>query len=137
MGNQARLTRIAALREERGLTSDSELLRRLVDDTPLRREKPGPLAGIRLPRGGVALVDLVQDLERRLIEQALGKAGSVTGAARLLRCPRTTLRKKMLALGVTPGPLPGPQGPPRAEGSARGAGPAASAQAPASSRKAS
>lgn len=48
-----------------------------------------------LPEGGMDVIAFMARLEKRLIESALKQAGTVAGAARLLRVNRTTLVEKL------------------------------------------
>ncbi|HUN26972.1 MAG TPA: sigma 54-interacting transcriptional regulator [Steroidobacteraceae bacterium] len=67
----------------------------------LARESPGEVAAL-LPEEGIDLRAHLTEIERRLIEQALERAGgTVARAARLLRLRRTTLVEKMRKLGMT------------------------------------
>lgn len=102
LGSQARADRMDRLRRERGLCSDSELVRRLIDDAPLKGTPPvegiGPVV---LPRRGLDLAELQERLERALVEQAVEKArGNLSRAATLLRISRWTLLRKLRRYGL-------------------------------------
>lgn len=48
-----------------------------------------------IPEEGLDVVGFIATLEKRLIESALARAGTIAGAARLLRMNRTTLVEKL------------------------------------------
>ena len=101
-GLQARANRLEELRRERGLCSDSEVVRRLIDDAP-RKGAPvvGPIGEVRLPRRGLDLAELQEGIERALVEQAVDKAkGNLSRAAALLRISRWTLLRKLRRYGL-------------------------------------
>lgn len=113
LGNQARANRLEEIRRERGLCSDSEVVRRLIDDAPRKRAPTvAPIGEVRLPRRGLDLAELTERIERVLIEQALDKAkGNVTLAAALLGMSRRSLQKRLRRLQVRPrGALTAPEG---------------------------
>ncbi len=69
------------------------------------RQAPPEIEAFRLPRTGVSL----EAVERSLLEQALQRAGTVSGAARLLGLTRRTMQYRMEKFDL---PSPAPDGAP-------------------------
>ncbi|MBI2569882.1 MAG: sigma-54-dependent Fis family transcriptional regulator [Candidatus Schekmanbacteria bacterium] len=89
--------RLVALTSTPAITARDILLHPFDDVEPAPRTPSTPLW---LP--GASLAEALESFERQVLEAAIGHAGTIAGAARLLGLPRRTMTDKCQRFGVRP-----------------------------------